>query len=259
MSIITTLTPTNIAKTSITFHGNAVIWTLPFDGTNQPGVEIDEVITNTLTIPANCVLYMECTGNSGFINWSKNNEDTWAWGPYQEDPEDPESPVIWIWYNQTLSFNENDTLAIKINNFLGGPMDGDITIKLNTVSGRTLSQFHYAAEGSCYLTTSCVGYKELEDNCSELTAMRLLREHYINEPEYIALISEYNQLSRQIINMVNQEINPDIIYEQIYQSVKICETAINNEDWQTARNEYLGMYYQLAETYIPNYQRLMPL
>jgi len=254
MSVITTLPITNIAKTSVTFHGDVLVWTLPFDGVNQPGVEVDELTTNTLTIPCNCTLYMENVGNAFFIYWIKNSVETSAWGPFDDNGN-----TVLIWYNQTLSFNENDTLAIKVGNFLGGPMDGDITIKLNTVSGRTLSQFHYALEGSCYLTTACVGYKELEDNCSELTAMRLLREHYINEPEYIALISEYNQLSRQIINMVNQEINPDIIYEQIYQSVKICETAINNEDWQTARNEYLGMYYQLAETYIPNYQRLMPL
>jgi len=243
---IATLTPTNIVKTSAKLRSDLTLWTFNYAWTT--GADDGAGGTDILTIPVNCTLYMNfipTNVNPQAIAWNKNGEQINAYDGN--------------WIQQSLACLTNDTLRIAVLHFDG--CEGDITVRLNNGSGRIIDEFHYTVldHPGCYLTTACVNYKGLDDNCSELTAMRLLRAHYVNETGYVELINEYYELAPFIIEGINQESNPNEIYEQIYQSVKICETAVNNEDWATAHDEYLEMYYQLAETYISNYQRLMPL
>lgn len=244
---ITTLTPSPIAKYSAKLRGDLTLWTLNYVWTTDEKATGN---TDLLTIPIACTLHMNyviTTVDPMMISWNKNEEQINAY----------ESGNGWL--QQTLSFVETDTLRIVMLHFDG--CEGDMTIRLNDASGRVIDEFHYLCldDPDCYLTTACVTYKGLPDNCSELTAMRLLRTHYVNEVGYAELINEYYELAPQIIQGIDAEINPNEIYEQIYQSVKICEVAVNNENWATAHDEYLEMYYELAETYITNYIRLMPL
>ena len=216
--------------------------------------DVNQVSSNIFTIPEDCIIYtlnVDETLLPGGLFYIVNGESIMIYGPVDGSG--------FMWIHQALSVSKNSTFQINISGFLGAEAEGNLKLFLNNENGKELAYFYWHVNASCYLTTACVQYKGLDDNCAELTAMRLLREHYIDDLEYRNLISEYYQLASQIIEAINAEDDPSLVYEQIYQSVKVCESAVNNSDWQTARDEYLEMYYELAETYIPNYVRLMPL
>jgi len=226
-------------------------WTLDIDDMiSEPDVNV--VFSNIVTIPEDCIIYalnVDATNPAYILKYIINGEELTI--GHMGDP-------TFEWIHQALSVSKDSTFQIYLGGVFGNEIGGDLKLFLNNENGKELSYFHWYVY-ACYLTTACVKYKGLEDDCSELTAMRLLREHYINDPEYRELIREYYQLASQIVKAIDQEDDPSLVYEQIYQSVKICENAVNSGDWQTARDEYLSMYYELAETYIEDYIRLMVL
>ena len=226
-------------------------WTLDIDDMiSEPDVNV--VFSNIVTIPEDCIIYalnVDATNPAYILKYIINGEELTI--GHMGDP-------TFEWIHQALSVSKDSTFQIYLGGIFGNEIGGDLKLFLNNENGKELSYFHWYVY-ACYLTTACVKYKGLEDDCSELTAMRLLREHYINDPEYRELIREYYQLASQIVKAIDQEDDPSLVYEQIYQSVKICENAVNSGDWQTARDEYLSMYYELAETYIEDYIRLMVL
>jgi len=214
---------------------------------------VGEVYSSIFTIPEDCIIYTLNVDavNPGYVLKYIVNGVELTIGHMGD--------TTFNWIYQALSVSKNSTFQIYLHGVFANEAEGNLKLFLNNENGKELAFFYWHINQACYLTTACVNYKGLDDNCSELTAMRLLREHYIDDLDYRELIREYYQLASQIIESINAEDDPSLIYDQIYQSVKICEIAVNNGDWAIARDEYLSMYYELAETYVDGYVRLMIL
>ncbi len=213
-------------------------WTLNFnniDGTSPQ-------TTNTETIQGNITLFFEFgpstnIGGGSLYEWIKNSNPSniYSGGAYD---------------NQSLSFTENDTIAIKISNSFG-VIDGSILLKENDTNGRLVAEFSFyvqAVAAPCYLTTACVEYKGLADDSPELTAMRTLREYYRGDEYYDNLINEYYEKSPIILNNIPKN-DFNIVMDSIYDSVKLVESYVSNNDFQSAKDEYLNLYFKLRNQY----------
>jgi hypothetical protein len=100
----------------------------------------------------------------------------------------------------------------------------------------------------CFLTTVLVEFLGLPDDSPELTNMRILRNHYKEQDEF--LIKEYSRTSPKIIQNINKSSQKSQIYLYIYEKVKICQNLIEQNNYEEARRVYLLMYNFLKESYL---------
>ena len=157
-----------------------------------------------------------------------------------------------LFNGDTLTINNNEYLSFFCEPDL--PINASTTVTItNTSDGNAvLDQFEASIErfvdAPCYLTTACVEYKGLADDGPELTAMRTLREYYRGDEYYDNLINEYYEKSPIILNNIPENEFDDVM-DNIYDSVKLVEFYVSNNEFQSARDEYLNLYFQLRNQY----------
>jgi len=107
-------------------------------------------------------------------------------------------------------------------------------------------------DSCCYLTTACVKYKGLDDDCEELTVLRYFRDTYLMEkPNGKAMIDMYYKQAPCILHNIAKENTgaQEKIMEQIYGIVRRCVDAINDGDNEFAFLEYCNMVRMLDAQY----------
>lgn len=166
----------------------------------------------------------------------------------------------WEYYGYTAISNNGTITDVNNGDYIGFMANifpyTTVTISvLNASDSDTLlDTFNHLYAGDvcsgpgCYLTTAVVHYKGLSDSGPELTAMRMLREHYIDMDGYESIIQEYYDNSPVIINAIGNDTQ---VYEEIFNSVKLCQGFVEIFNWQAAHDEYMRLYNDLKERYLP--------
>jgi len=155
----------------------------------------------------------------------------------------------------------NGTFTISNNQYLGfssettaGSQSTFWTITNVSDGNAVIDTFQSTAfsggEQECFLTTAVVNYMGGLDNGPELTAMRMLREHYRSTQSYAEKIQDYYTYSPLIVNSINNSIDKDAIYLEIYATVKACESFVTNSQWEQAWDQYMTMYLNLKGRFI---------
>ena len=108
----------------------------------------------------------------------------------------------------------------------------------------------FAKASSCFLTTAVVAHMGGLDNGPELTAMRMLREHYRSAQGYAEEIQDYYTYSPLIVNAINNSPDKDAVYLEIYAAVKSCESFVMAGQWEQAHDQYMTMYQELKGRFI---------
>jgi len=107
-----------------------------------------------------------------------------------------------------------------------------------------------ASGGGCYLTTACVHYKGLSDDCEELTLLRAFRDGYLlNAIGGKELIDEYYIKAPLILDKINNSPTPFKELEYIYEQVLNACSKIKNSAEPEALSVYKAMVEYLWEKY----------
>ena len=114
----------------------------------------------------------------------------------------------------------------------------------------TLIDTHNVSKTGCFLTTAVVEYMGGLDNGPELTAMRMLREHYRFVQGYEENIQDYYTNSPLIIKQIEAGVDKAATYSNIYATVKSCESFVMAGEWEQAHNLYMAMYLDLKTRYL---------
>lgn len=151
----------------------------------------------------------------------------------------------------TLSISNGEYLIIA-NGGYGDPFSSNYYIIdiVNESDGDAVLDTIFVRDTPCFLTTAVVNYMGLLDNGPELTAMRMLREHYRDVPGYAEIIQEYYTNSQAIIDAINSSQDASIEYDYIYNTVIAVMNHVNAEEWQQAHDLYLAMYNDLKKRYL---------
>ena len=145
-----------------------------------------------------------------------------------------------------------NTMYFELGNI--DPFTGDVgtvTFRITSFTGTLIDSFT-GTYSDCYLTTATVQFKGLLDDGPELTAMRQLREYYRGDVYYDNLIVEYYQNAGDIIQGIDNSVDPSVDYEFIYQSVLKVKNYVDQSMWEEAKEEYLNTYFILKNKYITN-------
>lgn len=103
----------------------------------------------------------------------------------------------------------------------------------------------------CYLTTACVEYRGLPDDCYELSTLRAFRDNYVKKLEGgEALVKKYYETAPAIVSKINESEQKDEIYVQIYDYITKCIEKIENKDFSTALELYTDMVEKFSKKFL---------
>lgn len=100
------------------------------------------------------------------------------------------------------------------------------------------------SDSACFLTTACVSFKGLADDCEELTKLRSFRDTYLAKtPCGKALIDEYYKIAPDIVIKIDDSSEKETIYQYIYQKIQECVQLIDKRKYDEVVNVYKDMVY----------------
>lgn len=114
--------------------------------------------------------------------------------------------------------------------------------------------FNYGSNSSssnesngCFLTSACVGYLGLPDDCYELTMLRSFRDNVLKKTmDGKTLVEEYYQIAPALVDKIDASVCKDEIYKNIYNQITRCIDAINSGKNDLAIQLYKSMVEYVA-------------
>ncbi|MHB0865463.1 MAG: CFI-box-CTERM domain-containing protein [Minisyncoccota bacterium] len=105
-------------------------------------------------------------------------------------------------------------------------------------------------KGGCFLTTACVEYAGLADDCHELTVLRSFRDNYIAHlVRGPAILAEYYEVAPALVQKIEQDANRETILSDIFATVKKAVELIEGEKHTEAFNHYEAMFVDLKKRF----------
>lgn len=108
-------------------------------------------------------------------------------------------------------------------------------------------------EGNCFLTTSCVKYFGLADDCHELEILRKFRNDYLlKSSKGRKLVQQYYFIAPTLVKRLENDPNRKNLFKEIYQEIKKACEAIENSEFEKAKIIYqqavsrLFIYFKAA-------------
>ena len=120
------------------------------------------------------------------------------------------------------------------------------------VSGETPACSRYVErQYGCYLTSACVDYKGLPDDCYELTTLRAFRDNYVSKLEGgKELINKYYDTAPRIVDKINESANKEEIYNLTYDYILTCVEQIDNKNYEEALLLYKEMVEKFSQKFL---------
>ena len=104
------------------------------------------------------------------------------------------------------------------------------------------------SSGGCFLTTACVDFFGLEDDCPMLTKLRWFRDEILLKTELgKKIVDEYYNIAPQIVEKINQNNNQAQYYQYIYDCIETCVHLINNQNYESTLSTYKNMVLYLKK------------
>ena len=104
---------------------------------------------------------------------------------------------------------------------------------------------------SCFLTTACVHYAGLSDDCKELTGMRNFRDSYLlSLPNGQAMYDEYYRLAPAIVEAIERSAERANILTDILTRVRQCVQFSDKGNNELALDVYTSMFNELKNKFV---------
>lgn len=110
------------------------------------------------------------------------------------------------------------------------------------------SSSYSSGSSGCFITSACVEYKGMKDNCLQLETMRAFRDNYIMNQAYgMDLCKDYYNQAPAIVEYINNSPKKDDIYEDIYDQLMKIVGLIEEHRDDEAIIYYMWMFHRLCE------------
>ena len=105
-------------------------------------------------------------------------------------------------------------------------------------------------DGGCFLTTACVKFAGLNDDCRELEVLRCFRDSYIRSlPHGKEMLDEYYLNAPRIVSRIRETNQEKKILPEIYSTIEKAVVLIREGNNHEALNCYSAMYHSLQERF----------
>jgi hypothetical protein len=94
----------------------------------------------------------------------------------------------------------------------------------------------------CYLTSACVAYRGLPDDCHELTVLRAFRDGWLAaQPQGPALIEQYYAVAPDIVDAIEASGVARAVYARVFSVVRNCVECIESHRPPRAMQAYRAL------------------
>ncbi|MHB8260358.1 MAG: DUF2188 domain-containing protein [Bacteroidia bacterium] len=94
-------------------------------------------------------------------------------------------------------------------------------------------------ENNCFLTTSCVKYFGLPDDCYELQTLRKFRDNYLLKSSGgRELVQQYYSIAPSLVKKLERNFDRKNLFEEIFYEIKKACKAIENKEFERAKIIY---------------------
>ncbi len=98
------------------------------------------------------------------------------------------------------------------------------------------------SSGGCYLTTACVGAKGLPDNCTELQALRRLRDEFLMPTEFgRKAVAEYYVTAPAIVEAIQSREGAHAVWEGVYREIVEAASLVCFEPAGNGKSRSYGL------------------
>jgi hypothetical protein len=105
-------------------------------------------------------------------------------------------------------------------------------------------------KSGCFLTTACVDYAGLSDDCHELTVLREFRDNYVaHQPGGIEMLRDYYDTAPKIVAAINRAPERRAILGKMFATVRRAVADIEAKDCGAAFLQYTAMFARLKRDY----------
>lgn len=101
--------------------------------------------------------------------------------------------------------------------------------------------------GGCFISSACVEYRQMTDDCYELQVLRQFRDNMVATDESMRdLVLDYYRKAPSIVKRIKQSENPDEIWAELYDDLVLkCVSLIEEEDFEAAKENYIQIFRDL--------------
>ncbi len=125
---------------------------------------------------------------------------------------------------RTIAINQNLTVAVH-------GKDGKIQRTWNPEEGEP--------DGNCFLTTACVKYYGLKDDCYQLQTLRKFRDGYLSESaQNKILIQEYYSKAPRLVELLKVDKRKEKLFQEIFRKINLACEAIESRKLSQAKKIY---------------------
>ncbi|MGK7897187.1 MAG: DnaJ domain-containing protein [Xenococcus sp. (in: cyanobacteria)] len=153
----------------------------------------------------------------------------------------------------------NSVRKIRTTYFSIYKLNDDVFDKILELAQDNLSsnQNQTKKKEGCFLTTACVNYAGLPDDCFELQVLRNFRDNYLaSSVEGRNLIKQYYTEAPIIVDLINSDLQRELVLNEILETVRKCVDYICCQRHSDALEYYTKMYYYLRNKYISSCNKL---
>ncbi|MBK6482332.1 MAG: DUF2188 domain-containing protein [Chitinophagaceae bacterium] len=131
-----------------------------------------------------------------------------------------------------------------------------LTITVHAPNGQIQKVVHPKEnlnEDDCFITTACVRYYNLPDNCYQLQKLRSFRDNYLkNQKDGNDLIQQYYSVAPTLVKLLNEQTNKGNLFREIFHQINTACALIEIKENAKAKNIYIQVvsnllkYFQLS-------------
>ena len=106
-----------------------------------------------------------------------------------------------------------------------------------------------ARDNNCFLTTACVNYYGLPDNCYQLKTLRKFRDTYLLvSKETKGLVNQYYSIAPRLVELLETDNDKSSMYQKIFERINTACNEIELGNYRKAK-----AVYQNAVLYLLNH------
>jgi hypothetical protein len=111
---------------------------------------------------------------------------------------------------------------------------------------RTVRPQETSDKDGCFITTACVKYYGLSNNCYQLETLRKFRDTYLlNSSKNRVLVKQYYSIAPSIVKLIESDKNKRIFFRDIFNKINEACAAIENNEPEKAKIVYKSTVMRL--------------
>lgn len=109
-------------------------------------------------------------------------------------------------------------------------------------------RFEDLSSDDCFITTACVKYFRLDDDCYQLASLREFRDNYLMKSENgRKLVAEYYRIAPTIVAELEKDAQRNTLFETVFKNINDACTAIRDKQYTKAKRIYKKAVFELLD------------